>query len=274
MSVEVLCCEPDVVLAWVSSHKATIDPKQVFDGDESEYEVPDSPLNQELAPWRPSVQCTDMDEIPEIAWRFEGQVFTQPPGVTNKHVMQNMVGWSNSPFLQHAVVGLLVRGVSRKIVRSIGLWFPAMSIGLQKSEKFEPDKIRFVAPVAYGASPHPAWRSLIESSIEISKEIYESFMHGNDSPEWGDIMQGTEVATSVLPDCVESPFIATANLHEWRGFIHSLGSHRSTLEARRLAIEVLKVLETEAPNALQDFRIVKGADGYEHITHDIMRITL
>src|SRR4029077_8011627 len=70
-----------------------------------------------------------------------------------------------------------------------------------------------------------------------------------------------QAARCVLPNATETKIFVTANSRAWRHFIEMRGSRHAEVEIRKLAVAVLRVLRTEAPNLFGDYELVPLPDG-------------
>ena len=70
-----------------------------------------------------------------------------------------------------------------------------------------------------------------------------------------------QAARSVLPNATETKIFITANVRALRHFIEMRGAIFADWEIRFLAIEMLKLLEKEAPLLFGDFSIEDLGDG-------------
>ena len=70
-----------------------------------------------------------------------------------------------------------------------------------------------------------------------------------------------EAARSVLPNATETKIFVTANARALRHFIELRGSRHAETEIRKLAVAVLKIMQTEAPSIFGDYQLVPLPDG-------------
>ena len=70
-------------------------------------------------------------------------------------------------------------------------------------------------------------------------------------------------ARSVLPNCTETKMVWSANARALRHCIEMRAAAAADVEIRALFIEVLKTMQTEAPNLFSDYQIVTLPDGTE-----------
>ena len=70
-----------------------------------------------------------------------------------------------------------------------------------------------------------------------------------------------QAARAVLPNATETKIFTTANVRSWRHFIEMRGAIYADWEIRYLALEVLDLLQKEAPLLFGDFEISALPDG-------------
>ncbi len=70
-----------------------------------------------------------------------------------------------------------------------------------------------------------------------------------------------EAARSVLPNATEVKIVVSANVRAWRTMLELRLGEGAELEIRRLAVEILAALRTEAPHLFGDFEIYRADDG-------------
>ena len=64
-----------------------------------------------------------------------------------------------------------------------------------------------------------------------------------------------QTARSVLPNATETKIVVTGNARTWRHFIELRASESAEAEIRVLAIQVLRVMQQEAPHIFGDYTI-------------------
>src|SRR5208282_5318477 len=75
-----------------------------------------------------------------------------------------------------------------------------------------------------------------------------------------------QAARSVLPNATETKIFVTANARALRHFIELRGSRHAEPEIRKLAVQVLKIMQKEAPHLFSDYQLVPLADGTYEVT--------
>jgi len=69
-----------------------------------------------------------------------------------------------------------------------------------------------------------------------------------------------EAARGVLPNSTETKIVVTANARAWRTMLELRSSEGAELEIRRCAVEIVRILQMEAPGFFSDFEIYQAAD--------------
>jgi thymidylate synthase (FAD) len=66
-----------------------------------------------------------------------------------------------------------------------------------------------------------------------------------------------EAARSVLPNATETIIFCSANARALRHFIELRGSEGADVEIRKVALQVLRIMQREAPTLFGDYEIVR-----------------
>src|SRR6476661_1604188 len=64
-----------------------------------------------------------------------------------------------------------------------------------------------------------------------------------------------QAARSILPNATETKIFVSANARALRHFIELRGSRHAEVEIRKLAVQVLRLMQTEAPNLFGDYQL-------------------
>src|SRR6185295_7699504 len=70
-----------------------------------------------------------------------------------------------------------------------------------------------------------------------------------------------QAARSVLPNATETKICVTANARALRHFIEMRASRHAEVEIRKLAVQVLRIMQSEAPHIFGDYQLVALPDG-------------
>ena len=74
---------------------------------------------------------------------------------------------------------------------------------------------------------------------------------------------GGQTARGLLPNSTETKIVVTGNARAWRHFVEMRASGHADTEIRRAAIQILRILQGEAPALFGDFEILPREDGTE-----------
>jgi thymidylate synthase (FAD) len=115
-----------------------------------------------------------------------------------------------------------------------------------------------------------AWTTQINGALTSYIGLVESLMtrYGWVDDKVHRRKMAREAARGVLPNSTETKIVVTGNARAWRTMLELRSSEAAELEIRRLAVDVLRVLQDEAPAFFSDFEIYQAAD-----RRDAARIT-
>lgn len=164
--------------------------------------------------------------------------------------IENILEMGHGSVLEHANFSLLLEGVSRSCSHEI-VRHRAGCAYSQLSQRFVggwPDIVMPPAVVALSELQQGAWRRGVDRVLH----EYATQM---------DILQNTglrgkqlkEAARGLLPNCVATKLVMSANARAWRHIIELRCSPGADAEIRRLFLAVLGVLKGEAPAVFGDF---------------------
>jgi thymidylate synthase (FAD) len=125
----------------------------------------------------------------------------------------------------------------------------------------------FVMPPAIqgDAALEAAWRAQMDSALSTYTALVGQL---SDRYQWIDDKvhrrkMAREAARGVLPNSTETKIVVTGNVRAWRTMLELRSSEGAELEIRRLAVEVLRVLQNEAAAFFSDFEIYVADDKRE-----------
>lgn len=114
-----------------------------------------------------------------------------------------------------------------------------------------------------------------DSSIRQSQAAYEGILHilkQEEATKTLDIKTRRGAARSVLPNATETMIFCTANARAIRHFIEMRATPYADAEIRAVAIQLLKLMQTEAPNIFNDYKIITLEDGSEVAETDTIKV--
>lgn len=150
--------------------------------------------------------------------------------------------------IEHAVASFRIitdRGVSHEIVRH------RLSSFAQESTRYcnySADKfggeISVIEPPGLGVN-----RWVWQNACEEAELYYLSLLRDGVSPQ---------IARSVLPTCLKTELVMTANFREWRHFITLRRTKAAHPQIRPIAESILDILVQYAPGIFEDLKTEKG----------------
>jgi thymidylate synthase (FAD) len=79
-------------------------------------------------------------------------------------------------------------------------------------------------------------------------------------------------ARSVMPNSTETYLFWSANARSLRHYIEMRASQHADIEIRKVAVQILKIMQREAPNLFGDYRLVDLPDGTEEAQTDHIKV--
>ncbi|MEX0800653.1 MAG: FAD-dependent thymidylate synthase [Dehalococcoidia bacterium] len=181
---------------------------------------------------------------------------------TNSEYIGNLISMKHGSVLEHATWDFIFAGVSRsfshELVRHRAGWGYS-----QLSQRYVDESMaNFVEPdvIAEDERLHAIWLRAVEASHQAYLDLVEGLM---DKPALSSV-EGTqrrklvrEAARSVLPNATETMIFCSANARALRHFIELRGSEGADVEIRKVALQVLRIMQREAPTLFGDYEIAR-----------------
>jgi thymidylate synthase (FAD) len=205
------------------------------------------------------------EHLAEIAGRVCYMSFLKPRPGGNRVYLDHIKEVGHGSVLEHAVWNFIFTGCSRSLTHELvrhraGTGFSQLSqryVDESVAEYVEPDCI----------ADDPALHSLWLDAIAHVHQAYVKLVEGltNKFKEEPDRTMrrklARQAARSVLPNATETKIFYTANARALRHFIEMRASRHAETEIRQLAVQVLRIMQQEAPNLFSDYQLVPLADG-------------
>src|SRR5213075_1075809 len=129
----------------------------------------------------------------------------------------------------------------------------------------------YIEPDCIAADPelHQIWLDAVAFShhtyMKLAQKLQDTFKDEPDRTQRRKLAR--QAARSVLPNATETKIFVTANARALRHFIELRASRHAETEIRQLAVQVLQIMQHEAPNLFGDYQLVPLPDGtFEAIT--------
>jgi thymidylate synthase (FAD) len=212
-------------------------------------------------------ESTDGERLAEFAGRLCYMSQRNPAKRTTREYLENIKKQQHGSVLEHANYSLLLEGVSRSLTHELVRHRAGFAYS-QLSQRYvdESDAAFVVPPAILGdAALESAWRAQIESALATYSSLVAQLI---ERYEWvADKVHrrkmAREAARAVLPNSTETKIVVTGNVRAWRTMLELRSSEGAELEIRRMAVEVLRILQNEAPAFFSDFEIYTADDKRE-----------
>lgn len=218
--------------------------------------------------WERDEEATDAEALVEFAGRACYESFDKPNPRTQKNAayLRHILEVGHDALFEHATATLYIRGLSRsashELVRHRHFSFSELS------QRFvHKDEPEVVVPRLVGQDEQLT--RLMMQAVGESRFVYDELMHALEERLADEpnallrLKQARQAARAVLPNATESRIVVTGNYRAWRHFIAARATEHADGEMRRVAVECLKILRTQAPVLFADFHISTLSDGTE-----------
>jgi thymidylate synthase (FAD) len=162
---------------------------------------------------------------------------------TEKNFIRNCIKNGHLSILEHACATFRIEGASRAFTHQL-VRHRLASFSQQSQRYVDENEFNYIVPpdIEKNSNAHAVFQEFIEQSRATYAKLRELGIKKED-------------ARFVLPNALESQIVFSANFRELR-FIFSLRLHRSAQwEIRRVCLEMLKIMQREAPSVFGDFII-------------------
>jgi thymidylate synthase (FAD) len=203
--------------------------------------------------------------LAEVAGRVCYMSFAKPRPGGNKAYLDHILEVGHGSVLEHAVWNFIFTGISRTLTHELIRHRAGFGYS-QLSQRYVDESVaEYVEPDCIADSPelHQLWLDTVEHShqayMKLTEKLLEVFKDEPDRTLRRKMAR--QAARSVLPNATETKIFVTANARALRHFIELRGSRHAEVEIRKLAVQVLRIMQQEAPNLFADYRLVPLPDG-------------
>jgi thymidylate synthase (FAD) len=210
---------------------------------------------------------TDGERLAEFAGRLCYMSQKNPAGRTTHDYLENIKKQGHGSVLEHANYSLLLEGVSRSLTHELVRHRAGFAYSQLSQRYVDESKAAFVIPPALlGDDALVAqWKAQVESAqatyIALVEKLMERYAWVADKVHRRKMAR--EAARGVLPNSTETKIVVTANARAWRTMLELRTGEGAEQEIRRLAVMVLRTLQTEAPGFFADFEVYVAEDRVE-----------
>ncbi len=183
---------------------------------------------------------------------------------TNREFIEHIVEVGHGSVLEHAVWSFVITGVSRSFTHEL-IRHRHFSYSQLSQRYVDESRSDFVEPDVIADDPelHAVWCE----AVNATRAAYDRLVAGLEK-HFTEVPEKTlrrklarQAARSVLPNATETKIFMTGNARALRHFIELRGSEHADVEIRKVAVEMLRILQHEAPGIFGDYTLVPLADG-------------
>lgn len=183
---------------------------------------------------------------------------------TNAEFLGHIVDVGHGSVLEHAVWSFLITGVSRSFTHEL-IRHRHFSYSQLSQRYVDESDSAYIEPDAIAADPelHAVWTE----AVNVARAAYDRLVSGlqdkfSDEPDKTLRRKlARQAARSVLPNATETKIFVTGNARALRHFIELRGSEHADVEIRKVAVEVLRLMQAEAPSIFSDYTLARLPDG-------------
>jgi thymidylate synthase (FAD) len=211
------------------------------------------------------------EHLAEAAGRLCYMSFARPRPGGNRAYLDHILEVGHGSVLEHAVWNFIFVGVSRSLTHEL-IRHRAGWAYSQLSQRYVDESVaEYVEPSDIAADPelHRVWLDAVAQShqayMKLAALLQERLKDEPDRTLRRKLAR--QAARSVLPNATETKIFVSANARALRHFIELRASRHAEVEIRKLAVRVLEVMKTEAPNLFNDYQLQPLPDGtFEAVT--------
>lgn len=208
------------------------------------------------------------DSISEFAGRFCYNSWRK--GRSKKAYVNNILSSAHGSVLQHVNYGFAITGVSRALTHELVRHHAGASPSQESQRYVDASSVRFVVPPILlelwnnnleCGEAQEFLRQNLEAVVNyifwqdyITEALQEDGVDVNFKPSTRK-KRANEAARSMLPNATETKVFWTVNVRALRNILEQRGGEGADLEIRRLAVELLKVIQSEAPESFLDIDV-------------------
>lgn len=211
------------------------------------------------------------EHLTEVAGRLCYMSFARPRPGGNRAYLDHILEVGHGSVLEHAVWNFIITGVSRSLTHELVRHRAGFGFSQLSQRYVDGSVAEYIEPDCIAADPglHQLWLDAVACShrayIQLVEKLQETFKDEPDRTQRRKLAR--QAARSVLPNATETKVFMTANARALRHFIELRASRFAEVEIRKLAVQVLRLMQQEAPHIFNDYELRPLPDGtWEAVT--------
>ncbi len=212
-------------------------------------------------------ESSDGERLAEFAGRLCYMSQKNPANRETRAYLGNIKKQGHGSVLEHANYSLLFEGISRSLTHELVRHRAGFAYSQLSQRYVDESDAQFVMPPAIigDAALEAAWiaqmGSALDAYISLVDELMTRYAWVDDRVHRRKMAR--EAARGVLPNSTETKIVVTGNARAWRTMLELRSSEGAEMEIRRLAIVVMRVMQSEAPAFFDDFEVYQAEDRRE-----------
>ncbi len=187
---------------------------------------------------------------------------------SNTEYFDNIIESGHGSVLEHAVWNFVITGVSRSFTHELIRHRAGWGYSQLSQRYVDESTADFVEPDVIAEDPeaHRLWLDTIETSHKAYLGLVDRLaalveLQHPEMSRTAKRKMARQAARSVLPNATETKIFVTANARALRHFVELRGSAAAEPEIRKVAVELLQIMQRESPNLFDDIQLVTLEDG-------------
>jgi len=205
------------------------------------------------------------EHLVETAGRICYMSFAKPRPGGNQAYVGHILEVGHGSVLEHAAWNFVFAGISRSLTHELVRHRAGWAYSQLSQRYVDESTAEYVEPDVIATDPelHRFWLDAIarthEAYVQLAQKLQEKFSDEPDRTLRRKLAR--QAARSVLPNATETKIFVTANARALRHFIEMRASRHAEVEIRKLAVQLLRILQEEAPNLFSDYQLHPLPDG-------------
>lgn len=224
--------------------------------------------DHEVDTWQTDTEIAGQ-KLCEIAGRLCYMSFAKPRPGGNARYLTHLLEVGHGSVLEHSVWNFIFTGVSRSLTHELIRHRAGFGYSQLSQRYVDESQADYVEPDIIAEDPelHAVWLAAIEEAHSAYRKLVDGLTNRLQHMEDATARRKTarQAARSVLPNATETKIFVTANARALRHFVELRCSDHAETEIRRLAAEVCRALQQEAPNLFGDYRFTDLPDGTQAV---------
>lgn len=195
---------------------------------------------------------------------------------TNREYLGHIIDVGHGSVLEHSAWNFVITGVSRSFTHELVRHRAGFGYSQLSQRYVDESDTDFVEPDCIADDPqlHELWLDAIRQTHEAYCKLVEGLLAKLDDVEDKTLRRkmARQAARSVLPNATETKIFVTANGRALRHFVEMRADEHAEVEIRKVAVEIVKIMQAESPHLFGDYTLVDLPDGTQAVRTDHRKV--